>query len=35
VKRVVHEHRGRIAIVSEPGRGTCVRVELPLAEHTP
>ncbi len=35
VKRVVHEHRGRIAIVSEPGRGTRVRVELPLAEPVP
>jgi signal transduction histidine kinase len=32
VKRVVHEHRGRIAIASEPGRGTRVRVELPLAK---
>ncbi len=32
VKRVVHEHRGRIGITSEPGRGTRVRVELPLAE---
>jgi signal transduction histidine kinase len=31
VKRVVHEHRGRIAIHSAPGGGTCVRVELPLA----
>ena len=35
VKRVVHEHRGRISIASEPGAGTRVRVELPLAEVTP
>ncbi len=35
VKRVVHEHRGRIAIASEPGGGTRVRVELPLAESAP
>jgi two-component system sensor histidine kinase FlrB len=35
VKRVVHEHKGRIAIDSEPGRGTCVRVELPLAQAQP
>ena len=34
VKRVVHEHRGRVAIASEPGRGTRVRVELPLAGGT-
>ncbi len=32
VKRVVHEHRGSIAIHSEPGLGTRVRVALPLAE---
>jgi signal transduction histidine kinase len=35
VKRVVHEHRGRISIASEPGAGTRVRVELPLAEVAP
>jgi two-component system sensor histidine kinase HydH len=35
VKRVVHEHRGRVAIASEPGRGTRVRVELPLAGTQP
>jgi signal transduction histidine kinase len=32
VKRVVHEHRGRVTVASEPGRGTRVRVELPLAQ---
>jgi signal transduction histidine kinase len=32
VKRVVHDHRGRIALESEPGAGTCVRVLLPVAE---
>ncbi|HEU4427686.1 MAG TPA: HAMP domain-containing sensor histidine kinase [Myxococcota bacterium] len=32
VKRVVHEHRGRIALESAPGAGTRVRIELPLAE---
>jgi signal transduction histidine kinase len=35
VKRVVHEHRGRVAVASDPGRGTRVRVELPLAERAP
>lgn len=34
VKRVVHEHRGRIALDSAPG-ATRVRVEIPLAEATP
>jgi signal transduction histidine kinase len=32
VKRVVHDHRGRISVESEPGSGTCFRIELPLAE---
>jgi signal transduction histidine kinase len=35
VKRVVHEHKGRIALDSAPGRGTRVRIELPLAEPAP
>jgi signal transduction histidine kinase len=35
VKRVVHEHRGRVVVASQPGRGTRVRVELPLAEALP
>ncbi len=35
VKRVVHEHRGRISIHSGAGGGTCVRVELPLASTAP
>jgi len=34
VKRVVHEHRGRISLESAPGAGTRVCVELPLAEAT-
>jgi signal transduction histidine kinase len=34
-KRVVHDHRGRIAIHPAPDRGTCVRVELPLARSAP
>ena len=29
VKRVVHDHRGRIAIESAPGAGTRVRIDLP------
>ena len=33
VKRVVHEHRGRITLDSAPGAGTRVRIELPLAEE--
>ena len=31
VKRVVHEHRGRVSVKSEPGSGTCVRIRLPVA----
>lgn len=33
VKRVVHDHRGRIAVESGPGAGTRIRIELPLAEE--
>ena len=32
VKRVVHDHRGRIEIESDPGSGTCMRIQLPVAE---
>jgi signal transduction histidine kinase len=35
VKRVVHDHRGRIELESEPGSGTCVRILLPVAEAQP
>jgi signal transduction histidine kinase len=36
VKRVVHEHRGRIHVASSPAEpGARVRVELPLAERLP
>jgi signal transduction histidine kinase len=35
VRRVVHDHRGRIELESEPGTGTCVRVLLPVAEAKP
>ncbi|MGH0035513.1 MAG: sensor histidine kinase [Myxococcota bacterium] len=31
VKRVVHEHQGRIQLEPGTGRGACFRVELPLA----
>lgn len=31
VQRVVHEHRGRVSVESEPGRGTVFRVNLPEA----
>jgi signal transduction histidine kinase len=31
VKRVVHDHRGRVSVESEPGAGTCVRIDLPVA----
>jgi len=30
VKRVVHDHRGRVLVESAPGEGTVFRVELPL-----
>ncbi|MGE0825546.1 MAG: ATP-binding protein [Candidatus Binatia bacterium] len=32
VQRVVHDHRGRVTVESEPGRGTVFRVSLPVAE---
>jgi signal transduction histidine kinase len=32
VQRVVHEHRGRISVESEVGRGTTFRVTLPVSE---
>jgi len=32
VKRVVHEHGGRIAVEASPSGGACFRVELPLSE---
>ena len=32
VKRVVHDHRGRISLESGPGSGTCFRIVLPLGE---
>ncbi|MGH7899253.1 MAG: sensor histidine kinase, partial [Candidatus Binatia bacterium] len=31
VQRVVQEHRGRISVDSDPGRGTTFRVELPAS----
>lgn len=31
-KRIIEEHRGRINISSEPGRGTIATIELPLIE---
>ncbi len=34
VKRVVHDHRGRIELESNADAGTCFRVWLPLAEAT-
>ena len=32
VQRVVQEHRGRVSVESEIGRGTVFRVHLPVAE---
>jgi len=35
VDRIVREHRGRIRIHSEPGKGTCVVIDFPLsADHS-
>jgi len=31
VKRVVHDHRGRVSVASAEGPGTCIRIELPVA----
>ncbi len=31
VREIVHEHAGSIEIQSAPGKGSCVRIELPLA----
>jgi two-component system sensor histidine kinase HydH len=35
VRRVVQEHRGRIAVEDANGRGAVFRVELPVAENVP
>jgi signal transduction histidine kinase len=35
VKRVVHDHRGRISVESPPGSGPCFRIDLPLGEAGP
>ena len=32
VKRVVHDHRGLVTMESETGRGTCVRIRIPVVE---
>ena len=32
VKRVVHDHRGRIDLASDPGEGTAIRIHIPTAE---
>jgi two-component system phosphate regulon sensor histidine kinase PhoR len=34
VKHIVNRHRGRLAIESEPGHGTTVRVMLPAHDET-
>ena len=31
VRRIIEEHEGTIGVLSEPGRGTSIRVVLPLA----
>jgi signal transduction histidine kinase len=31
VKRVIHDHQGRISVESGPGSGTCFRIEIPTA----
>ena len=31
VRRIVEAHRGRVALASEPGRGTCATVYIPAA----
>jgi|YNPBryunderm2012_1023409.scaffolds.fasta_scaffold09118_1 signal transduction histidine kinase len=33
-RRIIHDHRGSIEIHSEPGRGTCVRILLPIIDPT-
>ena len=33
VQRILHEHGGHLELLSEPGRGTTVRIFLPLAER--
>lgn len=35
VYRIIEEHKGRIEVDSQPGAGTTVAVELPLAAQTP
>jgi signal transduction histidine kinase len=32
-KRIVHEHHGSIHIESEVGKGTCIRIVLPIASE--
>jgi len=33
-RRILQEHQGTIGYMSAPGRGTTVRLALPLANHT-
>jgi two-component system, sporulation sensor kinase E len=33
VQRILHEHGGLLELLSEPGRGTTARIQLPLAER--